>query len=66
MPLHIRSGFTTVVHSFSPFLMLSFNTSKYMSLSNSVNHSDITSELNYITPSIGTLLVPSIIPSMDH
>ena len=56
----------TSAHIFSPYLLLSFNTSKEPSLSYSDKFSDIPIELDSITPLIGPNMLPLVMPSMDY
>ena len=62
MTLKMEPGYPTAPHSLSPYLLLSFSTSKEPYLSSSDNFLDIPSELDSISPSIGPIMAPSVMP----
>ena len=66
MSPHIFPGEPTVVHSLSPSLLVYLNTSKVPSLVPSADHSDIPSELHSYHPSIGKIILTSVMPTRDE
>ena len=66
MSPHILPGKPTVVRSLSPSLLIYLNTSKVPSLVTSADNSDIPSELYSYHPSIGKIILTSVMPTRDQ